>query len=260
MRKNTIQCKHCHESFETGLAPGKMAKCKHCGEKCQVNFQSEVGEETVFNCKNCSAEIRTKTPAGKKVKCAGCEEKVRVPLKEAPVALRSLECAGCQEPYETTAKPGQEVRCPACSQPQRIPLEPQLTTFKRAPESEESLAARSVVSRRCPDCDAKVPGLVTLCPDCGVDIDEAIKKERYGHTNPNLMAHDAGPVSYLDKIMEGRFGMIGSAAIAVLGLGVCAKSVGDGFIIPKFLIIGIIVFLGGFTGFCMSLQRRFRRD
>lgn len=259
MRKTTIECKHCHKSFETGLAPGKMAKCKHCGEKSQVVFQSEVGEETVFDCKNCSEEIRTKTPAGKKVKCPSCKEKVRVPLKDAPMALRALECPGCEAPYETTAKPGQDVECPGCGQKQRIPLEVPLPTFKKAPESDESLAARSVVSRTCPNCGEKVPGLLKDCSGCGIDVDQAIKAARYdGHTDSDAMAEEGAGTRELRKTTEGKAGLLGSAVIAIFGLGISAASFRGGYVYPKWLILGIVVFLAGFVGFCVSLQKRFQ--
>lgn len=248
MRKRSVRCQHCDKDYETGLAPGKMAKCKHCGEANQVAFQSEVGEVTVFPCPECKAEIQTKSPAGKKVKCKACEKKVRVPLKEQVLALRSLECAQCNEVFETSVKPGQDTDCPHCGQSQRVPLEVPLPTFQRV----------SKVSRRCPDCDAKVLGSIKLCPDCGIDIDRAIKEQRYGHSNAGIQAYDAHPSSTLNKIVEGRFGIVGSALVALIGLGVCAKSIGDGYVIPKFLISGVITFLIGFVGFCFSLQKRFQ--
>lgn len=260
MRKTTVECKHCQKNFETGLAPGKMAKCKHCGEKSQVVFQSEVGEETVFNCNKCSGEIRTKTPAGKKVKCAGCQEKVRVPLKDAPIAIRSFECLSCDAPYETTAKPGQDVECPGCGQKQRIPLEVPLPTFKKAPESVESLTARSVVNRTCPECGEKVPGLVKLCPDCGVDVEKAIKVARYGASDADLMNAEDEDVRIARKVADGQAGMLGSAIIAIFGLAMAGSSYRDGYIFPKWMILGVIVFLVGFVGFCMSLQKRFRGE
>ena len=36
------------------------------------------------------------------------------------------------------------------------------------------------------------------------------------------------------------------------------QSIGDGYVIPKYLISGVITFLIGFVGFCFSLQKRFQ--
>jgi predicted nucleic acid-binding Zn ribbon protein len=256
IKKVVVDCRHCKQSFESGLKPGKMAKCKHCGEKTAVPFSADAGEETAFDCPKCQAPIKTKTSAGKKVKCSACEERVRVPLKDAGLPLsRELTCGECQHDFGTAEKPGQKLSCPACSAELRVPMTaPAITLTAVAPVKEEP-AQKSLVSRSCPECGAKVRGHIQKCPDCDIDIDNAIKQKRYGGTNPQLVALDKSPVTFLNRLVAGRVGVLGSLLVSVLGVAQLLHFANLGAFEARFTILAIIMILGGIAGSLLSLAR-----